>query len=65
MSHSMNHEDFGPTTAYYQGFDAGIEAEQERIITLLLEGKCDDETGCIQCDSINFHIEIIKEAQDD
>jgi hypothetical protein len=47
------------------GYLAGVQAEQERIITLLLEGKCDDETGCIQCDSINFHIEIIKEEQDD
>jgi hypothetical protein len=50
---------------YSEGFQDGAESQQERIITLLLEGKCDDETGCIQCDSINFHIEIIKEAQDD
>jgi hypothetical protein len=58
-------EDIGPIPDYWNGFDAGVQAEQERIITLLLEGKCDDETGCIQCDSINFHIEIIKEEQDD
>jgi len=31
MSHSANHTDTGPTTAFYQGADA----ERERILTLL------------------------------
>jgi hypothetical protein len=35
MSHSPNQIDTGPTSAFYQGRDAGIEAERERIVKLL------------------------------
>lgn len=35
MSHSENYRDTGPTTIYYDGFEAG----QEKIIQLLKEKK--------------------------
>jgi hypothetical protein len=35
VSHSETYTDTGPTTAYYQGVEAGEKAERERIINLL------------------------------
>lgn len=35
MSHSPNHVDTGPTTAFYQGLAAGINQERERILKVL------------------------------
>lgn len=35
MSHSENYTDTGHTSAFYQGKDAGIRQEQERIIKLI------------------------------
>jgi hypothetical protein len=35
VSHSANHTDTGHTSAFYQGRDAGIRQERERIIELL------------------------------
>lgn len=35
MSHTPNHRDTGPTTHFYQGREAGIEEERERIVKLL------------------------------
>ena len=35
MSHSEDFTDSGPTTAFYQGVDAGIKQERERSIKLL------------------------------
>jgi hypothetical protein len=67
MSHSRNHEDTGPTTAYYQGFDAGIQAEQERIIKAL-RGKAATRT-VLETLAAPFYIDeliqTIREAQDD
>jgi hypothetical protein len=67
MSHSKNHEDTGATTAYYQGFDAGIKAEQERIINALRD-KAATRT-ILPTVAAFFHIdeliETIREAQDD
>lgn len=31
MSHSRNHTDTGPTTAFYQGVESGEQKEHERI----------------------------------
>lgn len=62
MSHSRDHEDTGRTTAYYQGYKAGVEANQKRIIALLQADLCEDE-GCLQCDTTDFHIEIIQSSQ--
>jgi hypothetical protein len=67
MSHSRDYEDTGPTTAYYQGFDAGIKAEQERIITALRD-KAATRT-VLETLAAPFYIdeliETIREAQDD
>lgn len=35
MSHSANYTDTGPTTAFYQGKEAGIREEQERILRII------------------------------
>ena len=35
MSHSANYIDRGPTTIFYQGVNAGVRQERERIIELL------------------------------
>jgi hypothetical protein len=35
MSHTPNHIDTGPTSAFYQGRDAGIKEERERIVKIL------------------------------
>jgi hypothetical protein len=67
MSHSMDYEDIGPTTAYYQGFDAGIEAEQERIIKAL-QAKAATRT-IFETLAAPFYIdeliETIKQVKDD
>jgi hypothetical protein len=67
MSHSKDSEDFGPTTAYYQGFDAGIQAEQERIIKAL-QAKAATRT-IFETLAAPFYIdeliETIKQVKDD
>jgi hypothetical protein len=67
MSHSKDYEDSGPTTAYYQGLDAGIEAEQERIIKAL-RAKAASRT-VLETLAAPFYIdeliETITQAQDD
>jgi hypothetical protein len=67
MSHSKDYEDSGPTTAYYQGFDAGIQAEQERIIKAL-RAKAATRT-VLETLAAPFYIdeliETITDAQDD
>lgn len=35
MSHSENYTDTGHTTVFYDGMQAGVEKERERIIKLL------------------------------
>ena len=35
MSHSANYFDTGNTTVFYQGVEAGVKQERERIIELL------------------------------
>ena len=45
-------------------YNAGVMEERDRIVDLLLSQKCDDE-GCMDCDTTNFHIEIIRKGQDD
>jgi hypothetical protein len=35
MSHTPNHIDTGPTSAYYQGLEAGVNQERDRIIGVL------------------------------
>jgi len=47
-----------------EDYNAGAMAERDRIVTLLLNQKCDDE-NCLDCDTTNFHIELIRKAQDD
>jgi hypothetical protein len=67
MSHSRDYEDTGPTTAYYQGFDAGIQAERNRIIEAL-RGKAATRT-VLETLAAPFYIdeliETITEGQDD
>jgi hypothetical protein len=67
VSHSKDYEDTGPTTAYYQGVDAGIQAEQERIIKAL-RAKAATRT-VLEILAAPFYIdeliETIREGQDD
>jgi hypothetical protein len=45
-----------------EDYNAGVMAERDRIINLLLNQKCEDE-NCMDCDTTNFHIEIIKKGE--
>lgn len=57
MSHSADYEDRGPTTAYYQGFDAGERAAEERIIKIIESNKS------INSDQAFFLVQAIKRGQ--
>jgi len=51
-------EDWGRWRAYQGIIEDAKKMEQEEIIDLLLNQKCDDE-NCM-CDTTNFHIELIR-----
>ena len=76
MSHSRDYEDTGPTTAYYQGYKAGVEDTKKRIIKLLEQERLKHipwcgKNACQICEQtmgIEKAIELIqtiREAQDD
>lgn len=64
MSHSENYTDTGRTTVFYDGMQAGIEKERERIVELLRNlrsaGKKANLTGTA---NINAIIALIKGEQ--
>lgn len=65
MSHSKDNSDSGHTTAFYQG----VEAERERIISLLQADICPDWATQIfyccdgACSAYSDAIELIKGEQ--
>jgi len=44
-----------------EDYTNGVLAERERILEILEADRCEDG-GCLQCDSTDFHIEVIKKG---
>ena len=65
MSHSENYTDTGRTTTFYQGVDAGVSQERERIIKMLEDAREAQPCGCDDCGDHVWGkaIDLIKEEQ--
>lgn len=70
MSHSESYQDTGPTTAFYQGVEAGRKQELDRILAILDSFAQHSELcadGCFpeECDApaFAFAIALIKGEQ--